>query len=282
MGHIRRTSIMNNERDIMDLLPRATKIRRPALCFTLMLVALCLFIISACASDKAAKNEKADMHINIGAAYIEAGDNSGALKELLNAEKYAPSNPRVHYFLAIAYQGKGYQEKAIEECKKAIELKSDYSEAYNLLGTIYMNKGNNELAIESFNKALGNMMYDTPAVALYNLGRVYYNLGEYAKSISKYQEAIGRDIRRELLPLIENGLGKVGYAQGDYERAKAHFIKSTELAPTYIESQYLLAECYVRLGNIKEAKKSFETVVKLAPTSDLGHAARENINKLKI
>ncbi|MDQ5985532.1 MAG: Cell division coordinator CpoB [Syntrophus sp. SKADARSKE-3] len=269
----------------MDLLPVhhfcATNGRRPVLRFSIMSIVLCLFIISACASDKAARNEKAEMQINIGAGYIEAGDNSGALKELLSAEKIAPTNPRVHYFLAIAYQGKGYQDKAIEECKKAIELKSDYSEAYNLLGTIYINKGNNELAIESFNKALGNIMYDTPAIALYNLGRAYYNLGDYAKSVSKYQEAIGKDIRRELLPLIENGLGKVGYAQGDYARAKAHFIKSTELAPTYVESQFLLAECYVKLGSIKEAKKSFETVVRLAPTTDLGHAARENINKLR-
>jgi type IV pilus assembly protein PilF len=241
----------------------------------------CVFILVACAMDQGKRREQADLHMNIGTAYIEAGDYNGALKELLVAEKFTPQDHRVRYFLAIAYQGKGYQDKAIEECKTAIALKTDYSEAHNLLGTIYMNTGSNDLAVESFTKALDNMLYETPAIALYNLGRVYDRMGDYPKAMAKYQEAVSRNFRGGLLPLIEHGMGKVTYAQGDIPRATAHFKKSTELAPSYAESYYWLGECYMKKGNFNEAKKAFETVIKLAPDSDFSNKSKEIIIKIK-
>ena len=49
----------------MDLLLfrhfRATKIRKQELVLTLMALIACMFIITACATDRAAKNEKADL-----------------------------------------------------------------------------------------------------------------------------------------------------------------------------------------------------------------------------
>jgi type IV pilus assembly protein PilF len=244
-------------------------------------VPICIFMFTACAMDQAARREQSNMHINIGTAYIEAGDHNGAMKELLAAEKFTPDEPRVHYFLAIAYHGKGFQEKAIEECKTAIALKPDYSEAHNFLGTMYMGVGNNALAIESFNNALKNIHYDAPYNALYNLGRVYYRMGDYTKAMSRYQEAIAKDARGELAPLVENGMGKVSYSQGDFIRAAAYFKKSAELAPSYVESHYWLGECYLKTGRPAEAKKSFEFVIKLAPASDFSQKAKENLERIK-
>jgi Tfp pilus assembly protein PilF len=144
-------------------------------------------LLVACATDVGQKREQANSHIDVGTAYIGSGDYNGALKELLKAQTYAPEDPRVHYFLALAYMGKGYRDKAIESCRTAVTLKDDYSEAHNLLGTIYMDGGKYDLAIASFNKALSNILYDTPAFALYHLGRIYYQMGDYSRAMVKYQ-----------------------------------------------------------------------------------------------
>ena len=236
----------------------------------------CLLLLTGCAANQATK-ELANTHMNIGTAYIESGDSNGALKELLQAEKLTPQDPRVHYLLALAYRNKGYQEKAIEECKTAIAIKDDYSEAHNLLGTLYMNKNQYEPALASFKKALENMLYDTPTVALYNIGRAYQLMGNNAKAMASYQEAAAKDFRGDLMPLLEHSMGKISYDQGNISDAVQHFKKSTELAPSLVDSHYWLGECYLKDGRLKEAKKTFETVIQIAPESEAGKTgAREN------
>ncbi|MDD5170074.1 MAG: tetratricopeptide repeat protein [Syntrophales bacterium] len=247
----------------------------------LIFLNICAFIITACSPDYAVRKEQADTYTSIGIAHIEAGNYNGALKEFLTAESFTPEVARIHYLLALTYKGKGYDEKALDECKTAIKLKDNYSEAYNLLGTIYLDRGLNDPAIEAFNKALENILYETPSMALYHLGRAYYNKGEYPKALSKYQEAAIKNMRGELLPLIENGMGKVNYAQGDIAGAVSHFSRSVELAPSYAESYYLLGECQMKQGKVREAKKAFESVVKIAPNLEFGKKAKEYLNKMR-
>ena len=140
-------------------------------------LALLATVFAGCASDAELK-EKARGYIRIGEANIQAGQYTQALKELLDAEKLTPNDPTVHYYLGIAYERKGFVDDAFREFQKAIALKPDYSEANNFLGTIYLTRGNYDEAIVSFNRALINPLYDTPSVALYNMGRAYKAKGD--------------------------------------------------------------------------------------------------------
>ncbi|MDI6775635.1 MAG: tetratricopeptide repeat protein [Syntrophales bacterium] len=229
------------------------------------------------------KQEEGRVHLNIGIAYIESGQYNAALKELLEAEKLTPKDPKLHYFLGIAYYyGKGLNEKAIDEFNRALDLKPDYSEAHNFLGTIYLSKGLWDKAIESFNKALSNILYDTPAVALSNMGWAYYKKGDYQISLSKYQEAIAREPNTALLPLIEKNMGMVSFARGDMDRAVRHLKKSLELAPSLAESHYWLGECYIRLNNREEAKAAFRAAIKLAPESEYGIKAKKSLDAITL
>jgi len=112
--------------------------------------------------------------LNKGISYISAGQYNSALKELLESEKYYSGNPKVHYYLGMSYHGKGMKDAAIEEFKEAISLDENYSEAHNYLGTLYLDSGLWDQAVEEFEKALSNHLYDTPAMALYNMAWAYY------------------------------------------------------------------------------------------------------------
>ena len=248
-------------------------------------VILALFMVSnllSCATGSQKRKELAENHLNIGTAHVGGKDYTAALKELLEAEKYEPENPKIHYYMAVAYFGKGYGDKAIEECETAVRLKPDYSQAYHFLGILYYERRQYDKAIAAFNSALTNILYDTPDLSLYNMGRAYASKGDYGPALAKYQEAMVKSTRPELMPLIEKEMGKASYALGDLDGAIYHFKKSTELVPNLVESYYWLGECYSKQKRISEAIKAYEMVVKLAPGSDFGLRAKQALQMINI
>lgn len=243
------------------------------------LTGLVLLFSLSCATETTLK--QLDGHMNLGAAYIEAGDFTSALKELIKAEQLDPADPKVHYLLAMAYAGKGYQELAIEECKKAISLKPDYSEAYNYLGTLYLGRGQIPEALENFEKALNNVLYETPYVALFNMGKAYGMMKDYNRAMAKLQEAAVKDHRNELKPLIELELGRLSGERGDWARAVHHLKRAIEYLPSLTEAYYLLGNAQLKLGNSREARENLEIVVRTSPESELGKKAKSQLLQIK-
>jgi type IV pilus assembly protein PilF len=248
-----------------------------AVCLTLFMVASLL----SCAGSQKQK-EQGDNHLNIGKAHVEGGDYTAALKELLEAEKYSQDNPQIHYYMAVAYFGKGYSEKAIEECETAVRLKPDYSTAYHFLGILFYDRQQYDKAIAAYNSALANILYETPQMSLYNMGRAYYSKGDYGRALTYYKEAELKDSRRELLPLIEQEMGKAKYAQADIDGAISHFKKATVLVPNLVESYFWLGECYSKQKRMLEARQAYEMVIKLAPASDFGLKAKQALQLINI
>jgi tetratricopeptide (TPR) repeat protein len=227
------------------------------------------------------KKERASAHLDVGIAYIKSGQYTDALKELLEAQKCSPENPEIRYYLGISYHGKGLIKKAIAELKKAVDLKPDYSEAHTWLGTIYLNMGLWDEAIEEFNKALSNILYATPAAALYNMGWAYYKKGDYRTALAKYNGAVKREPNTILLPLIERNMGIVNFELGDVDKSVSHFKKSLEIAPSLAESHYWLGRCYIKQKNREEAIEEFRTVIRLAPKSEFGKKAKEDLRAVE-
>ncbi|HOJ51799.1 MAG TPA: tetratricopeptide repeat protein [Syntrophales bacterium] len=246
----------------------------------LAVVLILSLALSSCATDRGKVRAQAEASLNVGIASIQAGDFATALKELLNAQKLSPDDPRVSYYLALAYQGKGYPEKAIEECKGAIEKKPDYSEAYNLLGTLYLNVGDFQRAISAFRKALDNVTYETPAVALYNLGQAYHRLKEYDQALTYLQEAAAKDFRGEMLPVIEYAMGEVNYERGDLKRAAQHFHQAVELAPLFADAYYRLGEAYLKQGDKARALEVWKKLLTLLPDSSAAKKAKDDMSRM--
>jgi type IV pilus assembly protein PilF len=241
---------------------------------------LFLLVTLAACTNKVRLQEQAGNHINIGSAYLGSGQYNAALKEFREAEKLTPEDPKVHYMLGISYHGKGLDDLAISEFQRALILKPDESEVHNFLGAIYLDKGRWDEAIVSFNRALADILYDTPAATLYNLGRAYYEKGQYDTALKHYQDAIAREPYTVLMPLIEKNLGMTWLAKGDAEQAVRHLLKSLELAPSLAESQYWLGVCYRKQNRPGDAAKAFQAVAKMAPESEFGRKAKEQLKTI--
>jgi len=249
----------------------------------LVVITIIIFIIcgvTGCATNRL-KEERANARLDVGIAYIKAGQYTTALKELLEAKKLSPRNPDIHYYLGISYHGKGLVNESIGEFEEAVNLKPDYSEAHNWLGRIYFGMGLWDKAITEFNKALANVLYATPASALYNMGRAYYQKGNYRMALTKYNEAMINGPNIIPLPLIEKDMGVASLGLGEIDSAIKHFKKSLKLVPTFVESHYWLGQCYIKQGNVQEATEEFRTVIRTAPESKFGEKAKEILKAIE-
>ena len=218
--------------------------------------------------------QQSEIFLNKGIAYLEMGQYSSALRDLLEAEKYYPTNPKVHYYLGMSYHGRGMKEEAIESFKKAISLDNNYAEAHNYLGTLYSDNGQWDMAIEEFEKALANPLYDTPSMALYNMAWAYYSKKDYKTAYVKYQQTLNIDPMTRLRPQIEKNMGLIYFDQEIISEAIRHLKKAVELDSSLFDAHFLLGESYLKIKDKKNAKKSFQEVVNLAPDSSFGRRAR--------
>lgn len=243
-------------------------------------ILLCQILLISCTSTPWHKDQS-DASLKKGMALIEAGQYIGALKELLEADKNAPNDPVINYYLGIAYHGRGLRDMAMERFQTAISLKKDYSEAHNYLGTIYMDMGQWEKAVDSFDQALKNYLYETPALALYNSGWAYYNLQKYDIALSRYQQALRQDRMATLQPQIEKNMGLIYIKQSNLGQAKEHLEKAVTLNPSLYDAHFFLGETYLKIKDTANAKKSFLHVIQLAPQSPFGQKAQEYLQSLR-
>lgn len=246
--------------------------------FIVLSTLLCLLFASC--TNTPWHRDQADISLKKGIAFIQAEQYIGALKELLEAEKNAPDDPEIHYYLGIAYLGRGLKDLAMEQFQKAVSLKEDYSEAHNYIGVMQMDAGDWQKAIESFDRALKNYVYTTPAFALYNSGLAYYNLKNYDMALSRYRQALNQDGVAASRSQIEKSIGLVYIQKSDYVRAKEHLEKAVSLNPSLFDAHFYLGEIYLKIHDKANAKKSFQQVMKLVPQSPMGQKSRDYLQSL--
>lgn len=247
--------------------------------FIVISTLLCQLFFVSC-TNTPWHRDQADIALSKGVALIQAGQYIGALKELLEADKNAPDDPEINYYLGVAYLGRGLKDLAMERFQKAVSLKADYSEAHNYIGTMYMDTGQWQKAIDAFDKALKNYLYATPGFALYNSGWAYYNLQNYDMALSRYQQALREGRMDAWQPQIEKNIGLVYIQKSDYVLAKEHLEKAVSLNPSLFDAHFYLGEIYLKIHDKASARKSFQQVMKLAPQSPLGQKSREYLQSL--
>jgi len=236
-----------------------------------------MMFLPGCATSRQ-NREKAANHVNMGDAYLKSGQFPQALREFLVAQRLSPDDPEIHYYTGLSYYGNGMKEEAKREFKKALFIKPDYSEAHNYLGTIYLGAGLYDSAIEEFDLALLNMLYETPAIALNNIGWAYYKKEDYKTALIKYKTALKREPNTIIFPLIQKNMG-IAYLAGHNIAGAIHCLKkSIDVAPGMIESRYWLGISYLEAGNKKKAVEELRSVIEANPESVFGLRAKEKLD----
>jgi Tfp pilus assembly protein PilF len=250
------------------------------ICIVFPCIIIAFSLILGCGTKRVNKEQQSRVHLDLGIAYIKSRQYTTALRELIAAEKMNPKDAETHYYMGLTYYGKGMNEKAVEEFRKALSLNPDYPEAHNYLGTVYLESELYDKAIEEFNRALANVLYETPAVALNNIGWSYYKKGNNKRAIEHYTKALQKEPDTILIPIIHNNIGMAYLDEYTIDEALLHFKRAVEIAPSLAEPRYWLGICYLKKGLNRSASQAFKTVLGIAPESRFGLLARERLNTI--
>ena len=237
-------------------------------------------IMSACAGSAKMEQKKRNAAIarDLGEAYLNQGNSTAALRELLKAEKLNPGDPLTHNSLGLTYMMKKHYAQAINHFKRAIELKPDYSPAKNNLGALYLAMGNWDAAIEILTQVTGDLLYATPHYPLTNLAIAYFNKGDYKNALSFYKQALEIEPN---YPLALQGIARTLMQTGRSEDAISYLKRLVKLVPKRPAFQLLLARALHQSGRLNEAWQAYGKVISLAPDSPQAMEAEKAMASLR-
>jgi Tfp pilus assembly protein PilF len=253
--------------------------------FGLVAIILTCVIAASCAGSRERARQQADASRRLAVAYINQGNYTLALRELLKAEQIFADDAFLQSDLGFVYMQKNSLDLSIEHYKKALKLKPDFPSARNNLGTVYLKKGEWDAAIASFKPLIENLVYMTPQKPMVNLGWAYYNKKEFQISEKYFQDALTfyREGLAKDLDYIQalRGISLTYMATGRYLDAVSNLEQAVKDAPRAARLFFDLGEAYTLAHDIDKARQAYRKVIELAPGSDLARKAEREVQKLE-
>ncbi|MBM3265769.1 MAG: tetratricopeptide repeat protein [candidate division Zixibacteria bacterium] len=123
-------------------------------------------------------------------ALHDAGSTTEAIVEYKKILKTASRNADVHANLGLAYMQTGKIDDAIEAYSKAVELNTEDEDAAYNLGTLYLGKKKYREAVRAFGAALATSAEAGKSDLYVNLGNAHLGAKDYEAAIAAYENAI--------------------------------------------------------------------------------------------
>ena len=234
----------------------------------------------ACAGQNPHENRRlADSKRSIGEAYMRQGDYTSALRELAEAEKLDPDNAFTQHDLGLCFREKNRMGEALAHLKKAVSLKPSYTPARNSLGRVYLEMGQTDKAIAIFKEITKDALYATPHFPLANLGLAYYKKGDYTKALEYYHRALKLEPN---FVFALHGVGATYLAMKKGRLALDYLGRALKLAPKVAQIHFEYAEANLLVGNIAQARISYENALDIAsPESEVAAKARQRLKQIQ-
>jgi tetratricopeptide (TPR) repeat protein len=241
----------------------------------------------------------AEVHATLAAIYFKLRDYDGAVREVRTAQKLKPSLPKLDGLLGLSLAEMGRFTEALPRLEKEFKLTTD-PEVKRMCGLQllrgYTRLGRDADAVQTSLEM--NKLYPDDPEVLYNTGRIYGNFaydvmeklhdkapgsiwmlqaqGEANEASKSYDAAIVAFNRVLELdpqrPGVHYRLGRVHLTryrdeqkQEEWDSAQKEFTAELGVDPTNGNAAYELAYMQAENGNLDEARKEYEQVLKLYP-----------------
>ena len=203
----------------------------------------------------------AGVHAISGLLKHNSGQYEDAEADYLRAIELDPKNGDVYRRLSGIYNRHGQIEQALATTRTAIQVQPNDIRNYQMLGFLYTLRGSSDEAIAAFRK----MVELTPTrwESHFSLGSALSTSGRAAEAEGEVRAAIAlqdSSTAEHELGIILQGLGRNGEATGC-------FLKALSLGPETAMLWLNLGLSYDREGRGGEAKRAFQSGLKVAERS---------------
>lgn len=152
-------------------------------------------------------------------------------------------------------------EKATHQLVKAIDDDPYNVDNYYQLGVVLTEMQSFSQAEELLKRAINIFSKQKNKVDLltYGLGNVYYTAGLYENAITEFQKINSSSLQYDAYLMI----GQANYAHQNYQQAIAFALTANEKKPSDKEPKRLLADCFLALGQFKQAESFYQQVLRI-------------------
>ena len=227
-------------------------------------------------------------HFNLAQLYRGLDEPEKSLHHAgIAAERVGPnSTDHPHIFLmsldqmGCAYLALEEYDKAEDTLKKALEYRKDYLDPLFNLGVLYMRLNRKEDALNVFTKFLEAKSEYRPEnedmglilnnlqsehIVYYCLGTIYLAYSNYNKALEYYNKTL---LVVDDLEYLHHFMGRCYRRSGEYKKVLYHCARAIEFGKEDLEIKILEGEAYLNLGEIENAKQSFNRALEIDPESD--------------
>ncbi|MBW2287163.1 MAG: tetratricopeptide repeat protein [Deltaproteobacteria bacterium] len=248
---------------------------------------LVLLALPGCATTAADRLEaehsdaKANSHLELGVDHMENGRYAHGLRELLVAETFQPTNPRVHAALAEAYMRKGKVVEAEAHLIRALEIDPKYHDVRLNLSGLYLMIGRYQDAAVQAQALVDDATFPAVWRAYTNRAIAEMRLGNNA--VAREQLDLAVEYNKNYWPALLS-LGILEQKEGRPVEAISFFRRTLEQKPTAgarAEANYRMAEIYVSLGKREEAVDRLMAAIVQTPEGKWGRKSEEYLKILR-
>jgi tetratricopeptide (TPR) repeat protein len=232
-------------------------------------------------SNRAVDPDKARTHYRLGSDHLRNGRAALAIRELLAAEEYDPTDSWVQLALAEAYIHRGHLADAEAHLKRALELRPGFQEATLHLSALYIHMERYEEAAPLARALVDDPTYPQPWKALTNLGFAEFKLGRLEEARRHLQ--LASEYHEGYWQALLN-LGILEAKDGRKLEALQHFEQVLERKPGPLaeaEVHYRMGLVYISMGNRQRALEHLNVSASKRPSGPWGKQSEEYLKRLR-
>jgi tetratricopeptide (TPR) repeat protein len=206
----------------------------------------------------ALRSDSPGVHLNLGNALGEAGDEAGAVREYREALRLDPNYAMAHCNLGNVATKQGDDAGAVREYREAIRLDPGSAHAHAGLGGMLRHIGDLAGAVRESREAVRLDPYY--AFGHYKLGDALRDSGDIDGAIRECQTALRLDPD---LALAHNTLGVAFQQKKDFARAVRELREAVRLDPDLVAARGNLGDALRESGDIDGAIRECQTALRL-------------------
>jgi type IV pilus assembly protein PilF len=207
---------------------------------------------------------RARTHVDLGEAYLQAGNYGVALDEAKIALSSAPNYAPAYHLVATVYMFLDDRSAAQANFEQALKLAPADPEINNTYGWYLCAIGQEQQGLDRLQRAMRNPYYRTPARAQVNAALCHLRLNNDAAAEAALQRAVQLDPANGQAYFL---LADLAFRHGNLDAAQRNITTLHRLGPVTAASAWLGLRIERRQGN-KEAAASYAQQLKSRfPTS---------------